>query len=66
MDPMQKVIHYMKEKEIRPSELFRSFDKEVSSHISYNDLIARLKVSIADVQPIHLGRWTSGYSPEMD
>eukprot|EP00914_Ancora_sagittata_P026318 GHVO01051818.1.p2 GENE.GHVO01051818.1~~GHVO01051818.1.p2 ORF type:complete len:122 (+),score=4.33 GHVO01051818.1:648-1013(+) len=46
LDPMQKVIAYMKDREIRPTELFRSFDKEVSSSISHNNLIRRLKVGV--------------------
>ena len=42
--PMQKIINYMYEKEMRPLELLRSFDKEGNFLVSEDDFIARLNV----------------------
>lgn len=43
--PMQKIINYMYEKEMRPLELLRSFDKEGNFVVTEDDFIERLKVS---------------------
>jgi hypothetical protein len=48
VDPMQKIIIYMKERGLRPAELFRTFDKSVANYISYEEFQMRLKV-ICDV-----------------
>ena len=42
--PMQKIIYYLYEKELRPLELLRSFDKEGNFLVSEDDFIARLNV----------------------
>ena len=45
VDPMQRVIDYMRERELRPTELFRSFDKAVGNKMSHIAFIDRLKAS---------------------
>ena len=45
IEPMQKVINYMKERQLRPTELFRSFDKNVANKLNNQQLIERIKVS---------------------
>jgi len=46
---MQRVIDYMKKTGIRPTELFRSMDKQVSNKLSHHEIIARLKVGKSEV-----------------
>ena len=46
VDPMQRVIDYMRERELRPTELFRSFDKAVGNKLSHKDFIERIKVRV--------------------
>ncbi len=41
---MQRVMDYMKERELRPTELFRSFDKAVKSKLSRNQFAKRIQV----------------------
>ena len=43
---MQKVIDYMTQHQIRPTELFRSFDKNVMFNMEDEVFISRLKVPI--------------------
>ena len=45
MEPMQRVINYMKDREIRPTELFRTFDKSVANKLSRHELVSRLRTS---------------------
>ena len=43
IDPMQRVIDYMRERELRPTELFRSFDKAVGNKLTHQEFIERIK-----------------------
>ena len=42
---MQRVMDYMKERELRPTELFRSFDKAVKSKLTKQQFAARIQVT---------------------
>jgi len=42
---MQKIINYMYEKEMRPLELLRSFDKDGKFVVSEDEFFERLLVS---------------------
>lgn len=44
---MQKIINYMYEKELRPLELLKSFDKEGKFAVTVDDFFAKLAVIIA-------------------
>ncbi|CAD5124784.1 DgyrCDS13048 [Dimorphilus gyrociliatus] len=43
VEPMQRVIDYMKVKQLRPTELFRSFDKKVTKLLSFENFMERLE-----------------------
>ena len=45
IDPMQRVINFMKEKELRVTEFFRAFDKNVGNKLDVNEFRERLNVS---------------------
>ena len=42
---MQRVMDYMKERELRPTELFRSFDKAVKSKLTKRQFANRIQVN---------------------
>ena len=42
---MQRVMNYMKERELRPTELFRSFDKAVKSKLTKRQFANRIQVN---------------------
>ena len=44
MTPMQRVMGYMKKRGLRPTELFRNFDKDVSKSLSHDEVVVNLKV----------------------
>ena len=46
LDPMSKIIQYMKDRSLRPTELFRSFDKQVGNSITNDEFVFRLQVSV--------------------
>lgn len=46
IDPMQKIIMFMKDRSLRPTELFRNFDKSVANYISHENFQERLKVNL--------------------
>lgn len=45
-DPMDKVLKYMKDNGLRPTELFRTFDKSVSNKLDSGMFGERLRVCI--------------------
>ena len=53
--PMQRVIGYMKKRGLRPTELFRSMDKQVANKITHQEMIVRLKVQKHLQLPIRYG-----------
>ena len=46
VNPMQMVIDYMRDKELRPTELFRSFDKDTLNKLTKDQMVDQLKVSV--------------------
>ena len=45
---MRRVMDYMKERGLRPTELFRSFDKAVAHQINSDMFVDRLKASVSN------------------
>ena len=44
VDPMDKIMKYMKDRGLRPTELFRTLDKSVSNSLDSEILVTRLQV----------------------
>ena len=46
VDPMEKVMKYMKDSGMRATELFRTFDKTVSNRLDSKTFVDRLRVRL--------------------